>query len=120
MKRKETGTIIFCSLLAIEYTAYYLNYQYLTLTSWTPFSQLCKAGTLDPMKAKGKILVCLRGDNARVDKGEQALLAGAAGMILANNELSGNEILADPHVLPALHINYTDGSAVFAYINSTK
>ncbi|KAL4037024.1 hypothetical protein IC575_000607 [Cucumis melo] len=83
-------------------------------------AQLCKAGTLDPMKAKGKILVCLRGDNARVDKGEQALLAGAAGMILANNELSGNEILADPHVLPALHINYTDGSAVFAYINSTK
>uniref|UniRef100_A0A0A0K313 Subtilisin-like protease SBT5.3 n=2 Tax=Cucumis sativus TaxID=3659 RepID=A0A0A0K313_CUCSA len=83
-------------------------------------AQLCKAGTLNPMKAKGKILVCLRGDNARVDKGEQALLAGAAGMILANNELSGNEILADPHVLPASHINFTDGSAVFAYINSTK
>lgn len=72
------------------------------------------------MKAKGKILVCLRGDNARVDKGEQALLAGAMGMILANNEPSGNEILADPHVLPASHINFTDGTSVFAYINSTK
>jgi len=81
---------------------------------------LCKAGTLDPKKAKGKILVCLRGDNARVDKGEQAMLAGAVGMILANNELSGNEILADPHVLPASHINFTDGVAVFAYVNSTK
>ncbi|XP_022952697.1 subtilisin-like protease SBT5.3 [Cucurbita moschata] len=83
-------------------------------------AQLCKAGTLDPKKAKGKILVCLRGDNARVDKGEQAMLAGAVGMILANNELSGNEILADPHVLPASHINFTDGVAVFAYVNSTK
>ena len=69
---------------------------------------------------KGKILVCLRGENARVDKGQQALQAGAVGMILANNELSGNEIIADPHVLPASHINYTDGIAVFTYVNSTK
>lgn len=83
-------------------------------------SLLCKAGTLDPEKVKGKILGCLRGDNARVDKGEQALLAGAVGMILANNELNGNEIISDPHVLPASHINFTDGSLVFAYINSTK
>ncbi|XP_021812574.1 subtilisin-like protease SBT5.3 [Prunus avium] len=81
---------------------------------------LCKAGTLDPRKVKGKILACLRGDNARVDKGEQALLAGAVGMILANNELNGNEIISDPHVLPASHINFTDGALVFAYINSTK
>ncbi|KAM1010468.1 hypothetical protein ACFX2I_045863 [Malus domestica] len=81
---------------------------------------LCKAGTLDPKKVKGKILACLRGDNAKVDKGEQALLAGAVGMILANNALNGNEIISDPHVLPASHINFTDGILVFAYINSTK
>ncbi|KAK4438975.1 Subtilisin-like protease SBT5.3 [Sesamum alatum] len=81
---------------------------------------LCKAGTLDPVKVKGKILVCLRGDNARVDKGEQAALAGAVGMILANNQISGNEILADPHVLPASQINYTDGLALFSYIKSTR
>lgn len=81
---------------------------------------LCKAGTLDPVKVKGKILVCLRGDNARVDKGEQALLAGAVGMVLANNELSGNEIIADPHVLPASHINFIDGNAVLKYISSAK
>lgn len=82
-------------------------------------SLLCKPGTLDPRKVKGKILVCMRGENARVDKGQQALQAGAVGMILANNELSGNEIIADPHVLPASHINYTDGIAVFTYVNST-
>ncbi|KAL0306698.1 UNVERIFIED_CONTAM: Subtilisin-like protease SBT5.3 [Sesamum radiatum] len=81
---------------------------------------LCKAGTLDPKKVKGKILVCLRGDNARVDKGEQAALAGAVGMVLANNQISGNEILADPHVLPASQINYTDGLALFSYIKSTR
>ncbi|KAL6990591.1 hypothetical protein U1Q18_008708 [Sarracenia purpurea var. burkii] len=81
---------------------------------------LCKGGTLDPKKVKGKILACLRGENARVDKGMQAALAGAVGMILCNDKLSGNEIIADPHVLPASHINYTAGLAVFQYINSTK
>ncbi|KAL4588868.1 hypothetical protein LXL04_001765 [Taraxacum kok-saghyz] len=83
-------------------------------------AQLCKAGSLDPKKAKGKILVCLRGDNARVDKGQEAALAGAVGMILANNLASGNEIIADPHVFPATHITYTDGLAVYRFLNSTK
>ena len=65
-------------------------------------------------------MVCLRGDNARVDKGQEAALAGAVGMVLANNDLSGNEIIADPHVFPATHITYSDGLAVFRYLNSTK
>ncbi|RVX08338.1 Subtilisin-like protease SBT5.3 [Vitis vinifera] len=37
-----------------------------------------------------------------------------------HNELTGNEVIADPHVLPASHINFTDGVAVFTYLNSTK
>ncbi|XP_031377315.1 subtilisin-like protease SBT5.3 [Punica granatum] len=81
---------------------------------------LCKAGTLDPVKVKGKILLCLRGDNPRVDKGEQALLAGAVGMILSNNNASGNEIIPDPHLLPATHIKYSDGVTVFNYVNSSR
>lgn len=83
-------------------------------------SLLCKNGTLDQKKVKGKILVCLRGGNGRVDKGVQATLAGAVGMILANDVLTGNELIADGHVLPAAHITYTDGLTVFNYINSTK
>lgn len=83
-------------------------------------SMLCKNGTLDHKKVKGKILVCLRGGNGRVDKGVQASLAGAVGMILANDVLTRNELIADAHVLPAAHITYTDGLAVFKYINSTK
>ncbi|KAJ4976045.1 hypothetical protein NE237_001151 [Protea cynaroides] len=83
-------------------------------------AKLCLAGTLDPKLVKGKIVVCLRGQNARVDKGEEAFLAGAVGMILANDKLSGNDLIADAHVLPASHISYKDGLAVYAYINSTK
>ncbi|GMI74108.1 hypothetical protein like AT5G59810 [Hibiscus trionum] len=81
---------------------------------------LCQPGSIDPKKAKGKILVCLRGITARTDKGKQALKAGAVGMILANDEASGNELIADPHFLPATQINFTDGRTVFAYINSSK
>ena len=65
-------------------------------------------------------MVCLRGVIPRVEKGHVALLAGAVGMILANDEDSGNDILADAHVLPAAHIISTDGEAVFSYLNSTK
>lgn len=75
---------------------------------------------MDPKKVKGTILVCLRGENARVDKGQQAALAGAVAMVLANDYASGNEIIADPHVLPATQISYTDGLDVIAYVNSTR
>jgi len=69
---------------------------------------------------KGKIVVCLTGIDARVDKGEQALQAGAVGMVLANDNISENDIIPDPHVLPASHINFSDGIDVFRYINSSK
>ncbi|VVB16641.1 unnamed protein product [Arabis nemorensis] len=81
---------------------------------------LCKKDSLDAEKVKGKIVVCLRGDNARVDKGQQAAAAGAAGMILCNDKASGNEIISDAHVLPASQIDYEDGVAVFSYLGSTK
>ncbi|XP_016491507.2 subtilisin-like protease SBT5.4 [Nicotiana tabacum] len=80
----------------------------------------CKKGTLDPKKVKGKILACLRGETALIDKGHQAALAGAVGMILCNNKTTGSEIFAIPHVLPAIHVNYTDGVQVFEYIASSK
>lgn len=81
---------------------------------------LCKKDSLDPEKVKGKIVVCLRGDNARVDKGQQAAAAGAVGMILCNDKASGNEIISDAHVLPASQIDYKDGIAVFSYLGSRK
>ncbi|CAA7032159.1 unnamed protein product [Microthlaspi erraticum] len=81
---------------------------------------LCKKGSLDPEKVKGKIVVCLRGDSSRVAKGQEAAIAGAVGMILCNDKSSGNEIISDAHILPASQIGYKDGEAVFSYLNSTK
>ncbi|GAB4850165.1 hypothetical protein Ancab_029460 [Ancistrocladus abbreviatus] len=80
---------------------------------------LCKTGALDPKKVKGKIVACLRGETARVDKSLNCFLAGAAGMILCNDKPQGNELEADPHFLPAAHVTYKDGVEIFAYINST-
>uniref|UniRef100_A0A0E0CHD0 Subtilisin-like protease n=1 Tax=Oryza meridionalis TaxID=40149 RepID=A0A0E0CHD0_9ORYZ len=83
-------------------------------------SQLCFMGSLDPEKVKGKIVVCLRGVNPRVEKGEAVLEAGGAGMVLANDVTTGNEIIADAHVLPATHIKFSDGQILFSYLKNTK
>ncbi|WVZ10816.1 hypothetical protein V8G54_015346 [Vigna mungo] len=81
---------------------------------------LCLRGTIDPKKASGKILVCLRGTNARMEKSLVALDAGAVGMILCNDESTGNDLIADPHLLPASQVIYKDGLAIYAYMNSTE
>jgi hypothetical protein len=81
---------------------------------------LCIEGSLDKAKVKGKIVVCMRGKNARVDKGETVLRAGGVGLVLANDESTGNEMIADAHVLPATHITYSDGVVLLAYMNSTR
>ena len=41
-------------------------------------------------------------------------------MILANDGASGNELISDAHILPASHLTFTDGEAVFEYIKTTK
>jgi hypothetical protein len=84
------------------------------------YSLFCDDGALDPHKAKGKILVCLRGDNNRVDKGVEASRVGAIGMILVIERESGGEVTADPHVLPASNVNFTDGSYILNYANKTE
>nr|VDC62304.1 unnamed protein product [Brassica rapa] len=50
---------------------------------------LCGPGTLIPEKVKGKIVMCDRGVNARVQKGEVVKAAGGLGMILANTAENG-------------------------------
>ncbi|RHN63361.1 putative tripeptidyl-peptidase II [Medicago truncatula] len=81
---------------------------------------LCLNGALDPHKAHGKILVCLEGENSKLEKGIEASRVGAIGMILVIERESGGEVIADAHVLPASNVNVTDGSYIFNYANKTK
>ncbi|WVZ59900.1 hypothetical protein U9M48_009985 [Paspalum notatum var. saurae] len=80
----------------------------------------CGMGTLDPAKVRGKIVVCVRGGAVpRVTKGMAVLAAGGVGMILANDRLDGEDIVADPHVLPATMITYSEAVSLRNYMAST-
>ncbi len=78
-------------------------------------AQLCQVGELAPAKVRGKVVLCLRGTNARVDKSLAVKQAGGVGMILYNPNDS-QALLTDTHWVPSVHINFTNGSAVKAYI----
>jgi subtilisin family serine protease len=79
------------------------------------YSTTTNGGTpvLDPAKVAGKIVVCDRGVNARVDKSLAVLEAGGVGMILLNP--TSNSLNADFHSVPTVHLQNTDYAAVHAY-----
>ena len=77
-------------------------------------AELCLPGSLDPAAVGGKIVLCLRGTNARVEKSHVVGAAGGVGMILYNP----NDVMAlvtDNHWVPSVHISFTDGLVVKAY-----
>jgi hypothetical protein len=78
-----------------------------------PDAKLCIAGTLDPAKATGKIVVCERGVNARIDKSYEVKRAGGVGMVLVNP--SPNSLNGDYHPIPSVHLDNVKGAAVAAY-----
>lgn len=47
-------------------------------------------------------------------------LAGGVGMVLENTNVTGNDLTADPHVLPATQLTSKDGFAVSRYISQIK
>jgi subtilisin family serine protease len=68
---------------------------------------------LDPAKVAGKIVVCDRGTNDRVDKSRAVQEAGGVGMILTN--VTPNSLNADLHFVPTVHLADTDRAAILAY-----
>ncbi len=76
----------------------------------------CFAGTLDPAKTTGKVVVCDRGVIARIDKSFEVKRAGGVGMVLANT--SPNSLNGDYHPVPSVHVTDVDGTAIKAYITS--
>ncbi|KAL5583669.1 hypothetical protein UlMin_016111 [Ulmus minor] len=82
-------------------------------------SRYCYGGSLQSSKVSGKIVVCDRGGNARVAKGGEVKLAGGIGMILANTEDSGEELIADSHLIPATMVGQIAGDKIKDYIKST-
>lgn len=79
---------------------------------------LCMPGTLIPDKVKGKIVLCDRGVNARVQKGSVVKAAGGVGMVLANAASNGDELVADAHLLPATAVTEKTGNIIKNYLFS--
>jgi hypothetical protein len=76
-------------------------------TSWAG------APVLDPAKVAGKIVVCDRGSNDRVNKSLAVQEAGGVGMVLVN--VAPNSLNADYHSVPTVHLADTARTAVKAY-----
>lgn len=78
---------------------------------------------LEPFPAgtfTGEIVVCSRGDTARVTKAENVLAGGAGGFILYNRDMYGDEsnLSNDAYPLPGAHIDYNNGNSLVSWLSS--
>lgn len=76
--------------------------------------RLCFLDVLDPALVTGKIVVCDRGSNARIEKSKAVKLAGGVGMILANTS-DAQSLNADFHYVPTVHLTATQAGPVKTY-----
>ena len=83
-------------------------------------SRFCVPGKLNPAQVAGKIVICDRGGNARVEKGSAVKLALGAGMILANTADSGEELIADAHLVPATMVGQIAGDKIKEYAKTNS
>ncbi|KAH1105462.1 hypothetical protein J1N35_009230 [Gossypium stocksii] len=82
------------------------------------FSNLCLPGSLKPASIRRKVVVYDRGTNVRVEKGRVVRDAGGVGMILANTADSGEESVADSHLLSAVAVGRKTGDLIRKYAQS--
>lgn len=79
-------------------------------------------GRVAESDVKGKIVLCMRGGPAgspgRVEKGVRMAAKGAAGMILTNDEASGNSTISDTHAFPATLVTWTQGEKLRAFLKA--
>lgn len=81
---------------------------------------LCASGTLDPARAKGKIIVCDRGgDGIWTDsKADEVLAVGGKGLVVTNTPTSDQQFFAYLYPVPLIQIGTEDAKAVHAYASA--
>jgi hypothetical protein len=80
----------------------------------TQVAQCFSGGALAASAVAGKVVLCARGGNARVDKSLAVQQAGGVGMILYN--VAPNTLNADYHFVPSIHVDEVAGAALKAYV----
>ena len=71
-----------------------------------------------PGTFNGEIVACVRGNFGRVEKGLNAMLAGAGGYILINPEEFGESLREDNHCIPGIHVGYSKGKELQSWLAS--
>ncbi|GGF57026.1 S8 family serine peptidase [Alteromonas lipolytica] len=66
----------------------------------------------------GEIVVCDRGDIARIQKAINVAAGGAGGYVLANVAGDAENLVADEYVIPGIHINAADGERLKTWLAS--
>ena len=75
----------------------------------------CAPGSLDEAKVQGKIVACARGVVARTDKSAAVEQAGGVGMIHVNVNTDENDIAADYHSVPTVHVTADNLEKIESY-----
>ena len=78
----------------------------------------CFTNSLSATAAVGKIVVCDRGVIARVDKSAEVKRVGGAGMVLVNTSAAANNLVADFHSVPAVHLALAERASIYAYVTA--
>lgn len=76
---------------------------------------LCLPGSLSARAVAGKAVVCRQGRNSRVEKSKVVHDAGGVGLVLSNTK-PDQEVAADVHWVPAVHVSADDGAAIAALL----
>ncbi|MCG9695670.1 S8 family serine peptidase [Shewanella sp. Isolate11] len=64
-----------------------------------------------------QIVVCERGDIARIDKAKNVAAGGAGGIILQNIDYSVDNIVADSYVIPGIHVKVAERWKIRNWVN---
>jgi len=78
-------------------------------------NELCDPAVAFTGDITGKVVLCLRGGPARVEKSSAVADAGGAGMVLYNVD-DVQDLLTDNHVIPSVNVAFSDGIAMKEYI----
>lgn len=81
----------------------------------TNVKKACQKGAFSGMNITGMIVLCGRGFNDPVEKGELVKAAGGAALIVLNQRWDNFTIKAEPHVIPAANLNHQDSLKVVNY-----
>ena len=80
-------------------------------------ADLCGPGTVDDAGAKGKMVVCTRGEHPFVDKGAEVAASGGAAIVVANAEGGADTLLPIMYSIPGVHLTAEDGAKLEAYVS---